>query len=227
MTPFPRRTAEVYRILDTWKGDVDFINASALDLLADLSKRSGVSILIDPQVDFENKPITFRSKDLVLKNNLKLLLSQFQLDYVAVDGWVVVSKPGRMELSNPVPIWLPAQEAKAAQKLLQDAVSPETTKIARPKLMDAGRPALAWLGAAADAALPADAAMYRALSRICRLAERLDRRPSLRRRPSEPLGRAEGDPRPSGGGRSDGLENLPLVVKSPKKSAWSAPRRRD
>ena len=83
----------INRKLDTMKIDLAFENTKLEDILAFIRDFSGLNILLDAavrdKVDPE-KPVTFKVKDLVLKNVLKLLLSQFGLDYHITEEKVVL-----------------------------------------------------------------------------------------------------------------------------------------
>ncbi len=83
----------IHRKLETMKIDLDFENTKLEDILAFLRDYSGLNILLDAAVRDQVVPdqtITFKVKDLVLKNILKLLLSQFQLDYFVTEEMVVL-----------------------------------------------------------------------------------------------------------------------------------------
>jgi RNA polymerase sigma factor (sigma-70 family) len=61
------------------------------EILADVSTRSGIPIRLAPDVPVPDKPVTFKVKDLIVRNTVKLLMSQFELDYdLDVDGtlWI-------------------------------------------------------------------------------------------------------------------------------------------
>ncbi len=83
----------IQRKLDTMKIDMSFENSKLEDILAFIRDFTGLNILLDAsmrdKVDLE-KAITFKVKDLVLKNVLKLLLSQFGLDYRITEEKVVL-----------------------------------------------------------------------------------------------------------------------------------------
>jgi hypothetical protein len=83
----------IQRKLDTMKIDLAFDNTKLEDILAFIRDFSGLNILLDAavrdKVDPE-KQLTFKVKDLVLKNVLKLLLSQFGLDFRITEEKVVL-----------------------------------------------------------------------------------------------------------------------------------------
>ncbi len=83
----------INRKLETMKIDMSFENSKLEDILAFVRDFTGLNILLDAsvrdRVDLE-KAITFKVKDLVLKNVLKLLLAQFGLDYVITEEKVVL-----------------------------------------------------------------------------------------------------------------------------------------
>jgi type II secretory pathway component GspD/PulD (secretin) len=83
----------IQRKLDTMKIDLAFDNTKLEDILAFIRDVSGLNILLDAavrdKVDPE-KQLTFKVKDLVLRNVLKLLLSQFGLDFRITEEKVVL-----------------------------------------------------------------------------------------------------------------------------------------
>ncbi len=83
----------IQRKLDTMKIDLAFENTKLEDILAFIRDFSGLNIILDAAVRDKvdpDKAITFKVKDLVLKNVLKLLLSQFGLDYRITEEKVVL-----------------------------------------------------------------------------------------------------------------------------------------
>jgi len=83
----------INRKLDTMKIDLAFENTKLEDILAFIRDFSGLNIILDAAVRDKvdpDKPVTFKVKDLVLKNVLKLLLSQFNLDYHITEEKVVL-----------------------------------------------------------------------------------------------------------------------------------------
>ncbi len=83
----------IERKLDTMKIDMAFENTKFEDILSFLRDFTGLNIVLDANVrdnvDME-KPLTFKVKDLALKSALKLLLSQFGLDYHVDETKVVM-----------------------------------------------------------------------------------------------------------------------------------------
>lgn len=76
---------QISRKLETMKIDLAFENTKLEDILAFVRDFSGLNIVLDARVADKidpDKSITFKVKDLVLKNILKLLLAQYGLDYV-------------------------------------------------------------------------------------------------------------------------------------------------
>ncbi|HYE98054.1 MAG TPA: hypothetical protein VEJ18_04040 [Planctomycetota bacterium] len=83
----------INRKLDTMKIDLAFENTKLEDILAFIRDFSGLNIILDAAVRDKvdpDKAITFKVKDLVLKNVLKLLLAQFGLDYRITEEKVVL-----------------------------------------------------------------------------------------------------------------------------------------
>jgi len=83
----------IERKLATMKIDLAFENSKLEDILAFIRDFSGLNILLDAavrdHVDPE-KPMTFKAKDLVVRDALKLLLAQRGLDYRVTDDRVVL-----------------------------------------------------------------------------------------------------------------------------------------
>ncbi len=83
----------INRKLDTMKMDIGLEAAKLEDIVSFIRDFTGLNIIIDggvrDKVDLE-KQITFKVKDLVLKNVLKLLLSQYGLDYHITEEKVVL-----------------------------------------------------------------------------------------------------------------------------------------
>jgi type II secretory pathway component GspD/PulD (secretin) len=83
----------INRKLETMKIDLAFENTKLEDILAFIRDFSGLNIVVDAAVQANvdpNKTITFKVKDLVLKNVLKLLLAQLSLDYRITEEKVVL-----------------------------------------------------------------------------------------------------------------------------------------
>ncbi len=83
----------IQRKLDTMKIDLAFDNTKIEDILAFIRDFSGLNILLDAAVKDKvdpEKQVTFKVKDLVLRNVLKLLLSQFGLDFRITEEKVVL-----------------------------------------------------------------------------------------------------------------------------------------
>ena len=81
----------INRKLDTMKIDLAFENTKLDDILAFIRDFSGLNIVVDAAIMVDpNKTITFKVKDLVLKNVLKLLLQQLGLDYRITEEKVVL-----------------------------------------------------------------------------------------------------------------------------------------
>ena len=83
----------INRKLDTMKIDLAFENTKLEDILSFIRDFSGLNIILDAAVRDKvdpDKPVTFKVKDLVLKNVLKLLLSQFGLDFHITEEKVVL-----------------------------------------------------------------------------------------------------------------------------------------
>jgi type II secretory pathway component GspD/PulD (secretin) len=83
----------IQRKLDTMKIDLAFDNTKIEDILAFIRDFSGLNILLDAAVKDKidpEKQVTFKVKDLVLRNVLKLLLTQFGLDFRITEEKVVL-----------------------------------------------------------------------------------------------------------------------------------------
>ncbi|MHC4605686.1 MAG: hypothetical protein ACYTAF_01965 [Planctomycetota bacterium] len=85
--------------LESMRIDMGFESAPLEDIIAFIRDFTQLNFVIDAAVrdDFDiESPITFKVKNLVLKNVLKLLLSQYGLDYVVTPERVVlITEPGK------------------------------------------------------------------------------------------------------------------------------------
>jgi len=112
-----RRTA--WTALYRRRFDIVARDISAAEILADLERRSGVTIRMDPSVAPVSKPITFLVKDLVLWNSLKLLGGQFGLEpALRSDGLVWLTTP-ELQAVEPDPVFAAAESAHAALERLR------------------------------------------------------------------------------------------------------------
>jgi hypothetical protein len=83
----------ISRKLDTMKIDLAFENTKLDDILAFIRDFSGLNIVVDAGIANALDPqttMTFKVKDMVLKNVLKLLLAQLRLGYVVTEEGVVL-----------------------------------------------------------------------------------------------------------------------------------------
>lgn len=83
----------IVRKLDRMKIDLAFENTKFEDILAFIRDFSGLNIVLDAEVSGPLKPderVTFKVKDLALKNVLKLLLAPHGLTYIVTEEDVVL-----------------------------------------------------------------------------------------------------------------------------------------
>ncbi len=83
----------IHRKLETMKIDLAFENTKLEEILAFIRDFSGLNLVLDAAVADKidaDRPITFKVKDLTLKNVLKLLLAQYGLDYVVTEENVLL-----------------------------------------------------------------------------------------------------------------------------------------
>ena len=126
--------------------------AEVLENLGQFTPTGG--LLLDPRVDIPTIPITFKVKELSVRNTLKLLLSQDSLDYFPANDYVLVTKPEwlpfRQQSGNS--LWTSVDEASTAEAVIEGLESddPEARKQATSQAMENGRRALQWLAHASD-----------------------------------------------------------------------------
>ncbi|MBI2932470.1 MAG: hypothetical protein HYY16_12530 [Planctomycetes bacterium] len=86
--------SEIARKLDTMKMDVDLPTAKLQHIIDYIRDFTGLNFFIDPAIhqnhpEVLDKEIPLKVKDLVLKNLLRHLLSQFGLDYTVTDNQII------------------------------------------------------------------------------------------------------------------------------------------
>jgi hypothetical protein len=109
----------IQKKLDSMKIDLAFDNTKLNDILAFVRDFSGLNIVIDASSKADpNKTITIKTKDLALKNVLKLLLTQFNLDYqITQEQVVLVTDKGASEPVARTPIRIPGASRNAAKEV--------------------------------------------------------------------------------------------------------------
>jgi hypothetical protein len=128
------------------------------DVLLSIGSSKGVPLVQDPRLPIDHRLVTFKVKDLNLKNSLKLLVSQFSLDILVCDHWVLITQkdlaPYRPR--DPQPMWRAPDEAKEIQGWIADLASDDPTRHqrAREAAKEAGRGGLDWLVHASSATEP-------------------------------------------------------------------------
>lgn len=130
--PWAARVDEASRRLDERKPTMDFENVQTSEILGFLGDSVGLPILmLTSSVDLDKK-VTFRTKDLVAKNSLKLLVSQFNLDYAMVDGAILIVAPGSSIVRTPPsPIWKSPEEASRIEAVLHKIAAGEPVDVLR------------------------------------------------------------------------------------------------
>jgi hypothetical protein len=151
------------RRLDEKKPTLIFDNTRVSEILEFMGNSLGLPIVVIPESANMNVKVTFRTRDLVAKNSLKLLLSQFTLDYLVVDGTILILEPGAPIVRTPrKPVWTAPEEAKRIEAALQKIATEEEFDILRAcKTEDLG------------AILQASQALEGAAARRCRRAAAL------------------------------------------------------
>ncbi len=135
--------------LDERKMLVDRETTPIPDILVSMFSSKGIAVVLDPRVPIDHRPVTFKVRDLPLKNTLKLLISQFDLDFVVCDGWLLVTTfdlaPYRPR--SPQPMWVAPEEAKRIEGWIADLASDDPTRQrrAREAAKAGGRGGLDWL----------------------------------------------------------------------------------
>jgi hypothetical protein len=157
----PRQDAD--RRLDEIKPNLVFDNTKLSEILGSLGDSLRLPIVVIPEGLDMNRKVTFRVRDLIAKNCLKLLLAQFALDYLIVDDAILILKPGAPIVRTPrKPVWTAPEEVKRIEAALQRIASEDTLDIHRIcKAEDL------------DAILQASQALEGAAARRCRRAAAL------------------------------------------------------
>lgn len=123
---------EASRRLDELKPNLDFENTEASQILTFLGHSVGLPILVITESAELNRKVTFKTKDLAAKNSLKLFFSQFVLDYVVVDGTILMVAPGSGILRTPPhPIWKSPEEASRTQAALRQVAAGDEVDVLR------------------------------------------------------------------------------------------------
>ncbi len=99
--PEPKR--EAWLRLERTKMELSAENRLLHEITEELSQRSGVPIRLAPEAPVPTGPMTFKVKDLILKNCLKLLLSQPSLDYDLGPDGTVWLRPAEGAVWEPDP----------------------------------------------------------------------------------------------------------------------------
>ncbi len=87
--------AEMQRVLENTRIDLDFTDASLEDIIGFLREFSRINIEIDQKVREDGtaeKKITFQLRDMPLKSTLKLLLDQYELTYELVNHVLLIRR---------------------------------------------------------------------------------------------------------------------------------------
>jgi hypothetical protein len=120
MTP-SAEDVEKEKILDTLKADYAFENAEASRVLDTLvaDTRLPATISDEARRTLADRSVTFKVKDLILRNSLKLFLVQFQLDFYVLDGRLHVGPP-RVFMTSRMPIRVCDAEDPGAAALVRE-----------------------------------------------------------------------------------------------------------
>jgi len=126
------RLDDASRRLDELKPDLNFENAKTSEVLGFLGDSLGLTILVNPESADMNKKVTFKTKDLVAKNSLKLFVSQFVLDFVVVDGGILVLEPSAGNLRTPLkPIWKTPEESRRVEATVRQVALDDQVDVLR------------------------------------------------------------------------------------------------
>jgi RNA polymerase sigma factor (sigma-70 family) len=123
---WPESKREAWLKLDRTRVDMSAEDRLQHELLAELSDKTGVSIRLSPETPAPTNRVTFKVKDLLLKNTLKLLLAQHALDYELGSDGQVWLRPAQGAVWEPDPRY---DEIAAARWGLDLAI----------RIMDGGR----------------------------------------------------------------------------------------
>jgi hypothetical protein len=130
------------------------------EILLDL----GTTIVLDPRVELPGTGITFKVKDLPLKNVLKLLSVQNSLELFIENDWVLMTKPEWLPFRRgPGPgLWASPEEALQAEEAIDGLASPDPARRERGTTIarEAGRRGLEWLDHASLAGDPSQIRPY-------------------------------------------------------------------
>lgn len=103
-------------ILGRLKKDYSFENVPAVKILETILADIPLPSSVERGV-LDDRPVTFKVKDLAMKNVLKLLLSQFGLDYHVLDGRLLIGPP-RVFMISRLPVRVGAETSAA--ELIRD-----------------------------------------------------------------------------------------------------------
>ncbi len=148
-TRFVPEDRELRKKLDTQKMDLSFENETLDEVLQLMGRGLGAKIVIDPdlkpRVDLR-RTITFKTKDLLAVNCLKLLLYQVGADFRCEAGEVVLIDPAHKPAPARAPVRLGENRPAAARWLRVLAEGPDPER-------DRALEELRFLGFAAEPAL--------------------------------------------------------------------------
>ncbi|HLY08698.1 MAG TPA: VIT domain-containing protein [Planctomycetota bacterium] len=133
----------IHRKLATMKIDVSFENTKVEDILAFIRDFSGLNIILDASVRDRiepDKPVTFKARDLCLRDELKSLLAPLGLDYAVTSENIVLIQDLHRGQSGEAGARLIAESAQDEFRVRVEQAQLEITKHVRDgeRYRDAG-----------------------------------------------------------------------------------------
>lgn len=117
------RPSAMKKKLDELTVDCDFEQTKMSKILNFLGEAAGFLIVISPSIPSEDPTTTYKVRGLAVKNALKLLLSQQNLDFVVVEGVIlVVPADGRTFRTPSKPLWTSPEEARRIETMLSGII---------------------------------------------------------------------------------------------------------
>lgn len=105
--------------------DLAFENSKALDIVDFVADFTQAPFFVAADDSLLDKPVTFKVKALSVQNTLRLLFSQYRLEYRVVDEVVLVDEPGMRLVSSAgdAPVWAEPAEARRLESLVRDVAA--------------------------------------------------------------------------------------------------------
>jgi hypothetical protein len=128
--PRERKPAtDVERALEERILSMDFENTRIADILKYMGDSLGLPMILGSTLDPDTK-VTFKTRGLSAKNNLKLLLAQRALDYLIKDGSLFITIPNTsLVRSSRLPLWAAPEEAAKLRVILEKTIQGESAEV--------------------------------------------------------------------------------------------------